>query len=166
LEWQTLSFGDIANIHCHIRTSIRFYENQKFSWSWKQERKTIDNILDRLTNNININLYYNMTSFIGYINNTMIKLKIYFNSHMRIDEQIRNIIPQWIHVFIHDRGAYKHKNVIARDKMFTKIMLPMLKLDTKWTFLHLTSSVTTFLKHWIAEQKSAPYKYSNNLMLG
>jgi hypothetical protein len=54
LEWQTLSFGDIANIHCHIRTSIRFYENQKFSWSWKQERKTIDNILDRLTNNINI----------------------------------------------------------------------------------------------------------------
>ena len=34
-----------------------------------------------------------MTSFIGYINNIMIKLAIYFNSHMRVDEQITNIIP-------------------------------------------------------------------------
>jgi hypothetical protein len=32
-----------------------------------------------------------MTSFIGYLNNTMIKLTIYFNSRMRIDEQITNI---------------------------------------------------------------------------
>jgi len=40
-----------------------------------------------------INNYYNMTSFTGYINNTMIKLVIYFNSHMHIDEQITNIIP-------------------------------------------------------------------------
>jgi hypothetical protein len=30
----------------------------------------------------------NMTYFVIYINNTM----IYFNSHMRIDEQITNII--------------------------------------------------------------------------
>ena len=37
--------------------------------------------------------YSNMTSFIGYIHNTMIKLTIYFNSLMRIDEQITNIIP-------------------------------------------------------------------------
>ena len=35
----------------------------------------------------------NMTSFIGYINNTVVKLTIYFNSLMRIDEQITNIIP-------------------------------------------------------------------------
>jgi hypothetical protein len=32
----------------------------------------------------------------GYINNTMIKLTIYFNSHMSIDEQITNIIPKWL----------------------------------------------------------------------
>ena len=56
--------------------------------------------------------YSNMNSFIGYINNTMIILTIYFNSHMRIDEQINNIIPCWIHVFIQDRGAYKHKNAL------------------------------------------------------
>jgi hypothetical protein len=30
----------------------------------------------------------NMTPFICYINNTVIKLPIYFNSHRRIDEQI------------------------------------------------------------------------------
>ena len=35
----------------------------------------------------------NMTSFIGYVNNTIIKLTIYFNSHMRIDEHITIIIP-------------------------------------------------------------------------
>jgi len=52
-----------------------------------------------------------MTSFIGYIDDEMIKLTIYFNSQKRIDEQITNIIPLWIHVFIQDRGAYKHKNV-------------------------------------------------------
>jgi hypothetical protein len=33
-------------------------------------------------------VYSNMKSFIGYINNTRIKLVIYFNSHIRIDEQI------------------------------------------------------------------------------
>jgi hypothetical protein len=37
--------------------------------------------------------YSNMTFFIGYINNTMIKLTIYCNSLMRIDEQITNTIP-------------------------------------------------------------------------
>ena len=35
----------------------------------------------------------NMTSFIGYINNTMIKLTIYFNLHMHIEERITNSIP-------------------------------------------------------------------------
>ena len=34
----------------------------------------------------------NMTSFIGNIDNTIIKLSIYFNSHMRIYEQIINIL--------------------------------------------------------------------------
>jgi hypothetical protein len=29
---------------------------------------------------------------------------------MHIDEQIINIIPKSIHVFIQDRGAYKHKH--------------------------------------------------------
>ena len=33
-----------------------------------------------------------MTSFIGYLNNTVIKLLIYFTSHMHIVEQITNII--------------------------------------------------------------------------
>ena len=50
-----------------------------------------------------------MTSFIGYINNTAIKLPIYFKSHMRIDDQIIDIIPKWIHVLIQDHGAYKQK---------------------------------------------------------
>jgi hypothetical protein len=53
----------------------------------------------------------NITSFIGYINDEMIKLTIYFNSQKRIDEHITNIIPYWMHVFVQDRGAYKHKNV-------------------------------------------------------
>jgi hypothetical protein len=59
-------------------------------------------------------IHSNMTSFIGYMNNTMIKPTIHFNLHMRIDEQI-----------------------IARDKIFMKIMLPMLKLDTNSGFHEL-----------------------------
>ena len=39
----------------------------------------------------------NMTSHIDYINNTVIKPLIYFNSHMRIEEQIIHIIPKRIH---------------------------------------------------------------------
>jgi len=34
-----------------------------------------------------------MTSFIGYINNALIKLPIYFISHMRIVEEISSIVP-------------------------------------------------------------------------
>jgi hypothetical protein len=44
----------------------------------------------------------NMTSFIGYRTNTVIKLL----NMMHIVEQIINIIHKWINVFIHDRGAY------------------------------------------------------------
>ena len=51
-----------------------------------------------------------MTSFLDYINDTVRKLLIYFNSHMHIDKQIINIIPKYIHVFIQDHGAYKQKN--------------------------------------------------------
>lgn len=54
-------------------------------------------------------LNYNVTSFIGYVNNTVIKPPIYFNSHMRIGEQIKNIIPKGIHVFIQDLGTCKPK---------------------------------------------------------
>ena len=36
----------------------------------------------------------NVISFSGYVNNTVIKLPIYFNSHLRIYEQIINIIPK------------------------------------------------------------------------
>jgi uncharacterized membrane protein (Fun14 family) len=49
-----------------------------------------------------------MTFFIGYINNAVIKLLIYFNSNMRIVEQIMNIIPKWVYGFIENCGAYKH----------------------------------------------------------
>ena len=52
-----------------------------------------------------------MPSFIGYLNNTVIKLPIYFNSQMHIDEQIIDIIPKLIRVFVQVRGAYiKHNN--------------------------------------------------------
>ena len=34
----------------------------------------------------------NMTSFVGYMNDVVIKLLIYFNVHVRIVEQIINII--------------------------------------------------------------------------
>jgi hypothetical protein len=33
-------------------------------------------------------------SFIGYLNNTVIKLQLYLYSHMRIEEQIIHIIPK------------------------------------------------------------------------
>ena len=52
-----------------------------------------------------------MTSFIGYmyINNTVIKLTIYSNSHMRIVWQIKDMISTWLYVLsiIQDSGAYK-----------------------------------------------------------
>ena len=50
-----------------------------------------------------------MTSFVGYVNNNVIK-PIYFKSHMRIDEQIIKIIPNKINVFIQGCDAYKHNN--------------------------------------------------------
>lgn len=46
----------------------------------------------------------------GYMNNTVIKLPIYTNSHTSIGGQIINIIPKEIHVFIHRRRAYKQRH--------------------------------------------------------
>jgi len=52
-------------------------------------------------------LYSNMTSFMGYINNVVIKLSIYFNSHVRIVRQIMAVITKWFYVFIQDCCSYK-----------------------------------------------------------
>jgi hypothetical protein len=41
-----------------------------------------------------------MMFFIGYMNNTVIKLRVYFNLHMRIVGKIMDIIPKLLHVFI------------------------------------------------------------------
>jgi hypothetical protein len=49
-----------------------------------------------------------MTSFIGYINNPMIKLTIYFNSHMCIDEQITNF---QVNPCIHSYRTVVHTNI-------------------------------------------------------
>ena len=67
----------------------------------------------------------NKKSFIGYITSTVKKLTIYFKSHIHIDEQITNIIPKWMHVFVQDCGAYKHKNArfIFWHIFFTEIIL-------------------------------------------
>ena len=60
----------------------------------------------------------NIENLIGYINNTVKKLPIYFNSDMRIDEEIVNIIPKLIHVFTQDSGAYKHKSCFLTNNFF------------------------------------------------
>ena len=53
------------------------------------------------------NSIYNNTviiiAFIGYINNTMIKLTTYLNLHMRIDEQTSFLSE--FHIFIQNRGV-------------------------------------------------------------
>jgi hypothetical protein len=55
--------------------------------------------------------FSDMMSFIGSIYFlVVIKLLIYFNSHMRITEQIINLIHKWFHVFIQDRGRNIHKD--------------------------------------------------------
>ena len=73
----------------------------------------------------------NMTSFIGYINNVMIKLRIYFDSHMRIVEHIINIILKWFQALMQDRGAYTHffnseKN--TKDNHLTTLIFVIFRL--------------------------------------
>ena len=51
--------------------------------------------------------YSNMTSFMGYVNYAVIKLSIYFNSHVRIVGQIMEVITEWFYVFIQDRCSHK-----------------------------------------------------------
>jgi hypothetical protein len=55
-------------------------------------------------------LSFSVTVILDIFLNLIFSFIYIFNSHMRIDKQITNIIPYWIHVFIQDRGAYKHKN--------------------------------------------------------
>jgi hypothetical protein len=38
-----------------------------------------------------------MTFFVGYINNAVMTLPMYLNSHMRIVWQIKDIISMWFH---------------------------------------------------------------------
>jgi hypothetical protein len=55
----------------------------------------------------------NTTSFIGYINNAVIKLQIYINLHTCIVWQSKDIIPMWFDVFIQDRCAHKLKCLLC-----------------------------------------------------
>ena len=41
----------------------------------------------------------NMTSFIGYINDTMLKLTIYCNSHKPIDERIAQFLTEFMYLY-------------------------------------------------------------------
>ena len=69
-----------------------------------------------------INCFFNsnITSFIGYMDNTMIKLPIYFNSHMRIDEQIINIIPKFFHVlYKHTNARFASRHTIFFPEIYT-----------------------------------------------
>jgi predicted glycoside hydrolase/deacetylase ChbG (UPF0249 family) len=86
----------------------------------KKIHDAVYNSLGSLIDSHNFNKYYvlekirlqndanfNIMTFSGYIDNTVMKLPIYFNSHMRIVEQSLNIIHWIIHVFIQDHGACK-----------------------------------------------------------
>jgi hypothetical protein len=53
-----------------------------------------------------------MISFIGYINNAMIKFQIYFTSHMHIAGQMMDMIPERFYVLIQEHGPYKHTNAL------------------------------------------------------
>ena len=72
-----------------------------------------------------------MTSFPGYINNTMIKFLIYFISHTSIVRQIMD-------VFIQDHGAYKYSNVLFFS------LHPNIKVFS--VFLHLNFLTEKILK--------------------
>ena len=89
------------------------------------------------------------TSFIGYINNT-----IYFNSHMHIDEQITNIIPKWIHVFIQDCDVYKHensRNVFYLYFFWNKYLRqPSIDFDF-WKLM--SSGDVVYMEHWWHDYK-------------
>ena len=86
----------------------------------------------------------NMSSCIGYINNAVIKLRIYFNSHMDIVKQIININSKRFHAFI---WTALHTNI----KMLV-LFLCMLISEKNTKVDHL--STLTFLSffyfcHWI-----------------
>ena len=59
-----------------------------------------------MKSNVDLQVY---CSF-GYMNNSVIRPLIYFNSHMGIDKHIIHISFKLIHVFMQDHGTNKHKN--------------------------------------------------------
>jgi hypothetical protein len=48
--------------------------------------ESLDFVVKAPTKKYEVIFYSNMTFFIGYINNTVKKLQIYFNSHMHVKE--------------------------------------------------------------------------------
>ena len=75
-------FGQYT-IHVYLLSVIAHSLTFFIHWETSSKYMTWYDILER---------YSNMTSFIGYVNNTVIKLPIYFNSHMSIEKQIINTI--------------------------------------------------------------------------
>ena len=105
----------------------------------------------------------NITSFIGYMDNTMIKLPIYFNSHMRIDEQIINIIPKWFHVL------YKHTNArFASRHIFFSRNKYLKQPFINFNFCNLSSSGDVVYKegwwHWHNLVTDLFYEFVNILL--
>jgi hypothetical protein len=79
----------------------------------------------------------NMSSCIGYINNAVIKLRIYFNSHMDIVKQIININSKRFHAFI-----------------WTQQILKMLKREFKTAYRRMTNNPMAKIKKKTKKSKS------------
>jgi hypothetical protein len=95
--------------------------------------------------------FSNMTSFTGYINNTVIKLQIYFNPHIHIFNQIINIISKWFHVFTQNRGAYNHKNTCIFPLHSLVLKKYWRQPSINFYFCNLSSSgdiVYLYKEHW------------------
>ena len=87
---------------------------------------------------------FNMMSFLGYINNTMIKTHNIFLIQTRVlsNKLLTSFLSEFMYsnrIMVH----YKHYFrgilylAIALDKNVAKIMLPILKLDTNYGFHEL-----------------------------
>ena len=83
-------------------------------------------------------IYSHMISSNGCIYNTVINLLIYINPHLRIVEEIINIIPEQIHVFI-QYVVHRSKTMLV---LFLRILLfPKIKTTTKYNHLSTLSFV-------------------------
>ena len=51
-----------------------------------------------------------MTSFIGYINNVMIELTVYYTSHMLIDTKVMDIVDS---TYLYRTMMHKNMNMFA-----------------------------------------------------